>query len=154
MDEILISGDMPRTLYSNNDVSPSVHRMRALGGPIFNLTGLLLSLAIYGVVSSNSIIKELAGWWALGHGLQLIMSLSPLPFVDGGTILKCRGEFTVLRDDGLGFFVGFGDDVHDQPPTSYRPENEALRAANSIRFPRILHRFCGLAFMASLVPWR
>ena len=88
MDEILITADMPRTLYSNNDVSPNVHRLRSLGGPIFNLMGLLLSLAIYGVVSSNSIIKELAGWWALGHGLQLIMSLSPLPFVDGGTILK------------------------------------------------------------------
>lgn len=88
MDEILISADMPRTLYSNNNVSPSVHRMRALGGPIFNLMGLLLSLAIYGIASSNSIIKELAGWWALGHGLQLIMSLAPLPPVDGGTILK------------------------------------------------------------------
>ncbi len=88
MDEILISADMPRTLYSNNDVSPKVHRMRALGGPIFNAMGLLLGLAIYGVASSNSITKELAGWWALGHGLQLVMSLSPLPFVDGGTILK------------------------------------------------------------------
>ncbi len=88
MDEILISGDMPRTLYSNNDVSPNVHRMRALGGPIFNLIGLLLSLAIYKVISSNSIVKELAWWWALGHGLQLLMSVSPLPPVDGGTILK------------------------------------------------------------------
>jgi hypothetical protein len=88
MDEILITADMPRTLYSNNDVSPNVHRLRALGGPIFNAVGLLLSLAIYGVASSNSIIKELAGWWALGHGLQLIMSLSPFPPVDGGTILK------------------------------------------------------------------
>ncbi len=67
MDEILISGDMPRTLYCNSDVSPNVHRMRALGGPIFNLMGLLLSLAIYRVTSSNSIAKELAGWWAIGH---------------------------------------------------------------------------------------
>jgi hypothetical protein len=50
--------------------------------------GLLLSLAIYEVASSNSITKELAWWWAIGHGLQLIMSLSPLPPVDGGTILK------------------------------------------------------------------
>ncbi len=88
MDEILIYGGMPRTLYSNNDVSPNVHRMRALGGPIFNLMGLLLSLAIYRVTSSNSIAKEMAGWWALGHGLQLLMSVSPLPPVDGGTILK------------------------------------------------------------------
>ena len=88
MHEILISLDMPRTLYSNNDVLPKVHRMRALGGPIFNLLGLLLSLAIYAVASGNPIAAELAGWSALGHGLLLIMSLSPLPPVDGGTILK------------------------------------------------------------------
>ncbi len=116
MDEILISADMPRTLYSNNDVSPDVHRLRALGGPIFNLMGLLLSLAIYGVVSSNSIAKELAGWWALGHGLQLLMSLSPLPFVDGGTILKwtlvARGKTEREADElvrqidwGLGIII-------------------------------------------------
>jgi hypothetical protein len=88
MDEILISLDMARTLYSNNNVLPKVHRMRALGGPIFNLIGLLLSLAIYTVGSGNSIVAELAGWSALGHGLLLIMSLSPIPSVDGGTILK------------------------------------------------------------------
>ena len=88
MDEILISLDMARTLYSNNDVLPKAHRMRALGGPIFNLVGLLLSLAIYAVASGNPIAAELAGWSALGHGLLLIMSLSPLPPVDGGTILK------------------------------------------------------------------
>lgn len=115
MDEILISGDMPRTLYSNNDVSPNVHRMRALGGPIFNTMGLLLSLAIYGVASSNSITKELAGWWALGHGLQLIMSLSPLPPVDGGTILKwtlvARGRTETEADEvvrRVGWVMGIG----------------------------------------------
>lgn len=103
MDEILITADMPRTLYSNNDVSPNAHRMRALGGPIFNLIGLLFSLAIYGVASSNSITKELAGWWAVGHGLQLMMSLSPLPPVDGGTILKwtlvARGRTESAADE-------------------------------------------------------
>jgi hypothetical protein len=88
MDEILISLDMARTLYSNNDVLPKVHRMRALGGPIFNIVGLLLSLAIYALASGHGIVQELAAWSALGHGLLLIMSLSPLPPVDGGTILK------------------------------------------------------------------
>jgi hypothetical protein len=88
MDEILIALDMPRTLYANNDVLPKVHLMRALGGPIFNLIGLLLSLAIYVVASGNPIAAELAGWSALGHGLLLVMSLSPLPPTDGGTLLK------------------------------------------------------------------
>ena len=89
IDEILISAtNMPRTLYSNTDVSPDVHRMRALGGPMYNLVGLLLSVAIFEVVSGNPIARELAAWSAIGHGLLLIISLSPLPPVDGGTILK------------------------------------------------------------------
>ena len=88
MDEIRIAADMPRTLYWNNRVSPDVHRMRAMGGPIFNILGLLLSLAIYAIAPGNSIAFELAAWSAVGHGLLLIMSLTPLPPVDGGTLLK------------------------------------------------------------------
>ncbi len=88
MKEILISTDMARTLYPDDKVSPNVHRIRALGGPIFNLLGLLLSLAIFGVTAGNSIIRELAGWSALGHGLLLVMSLTPVSIVDGGTLLK------------------------------------------------------------------
>jgi hypothetical protein len=47
MDEVRISLGMPRTLYRENAVSPDAHRLRALGGPIFNALGLLVSLAIY-----------------------------------------------------------------------------------------------------------
>ena len=43
MDEVRLSGGMPRTLYWNNEVSPDVHRIRALGGLVFNLLGSLLS---------------------------------------------------------------------------------------------------------------
>jgi hypothetical protein len=88
MDEILLSAGMPRTLYWNNAVSPNAHRLRAIGGPLFNLVALLLSLAIYALLAGNSIVRELAIWSALGHGLILIMSLVPLPVVDGGTLLK------------------------------------------------------------------
>lgn len=88
MDELRITAGMPRTLYSNNAVSPDAHRLRALGGPIFNALGFLVSLAIYRVVRPHSIARELAGWSAFGHGLLVIMSLSPLPMVDGGTLLK------------------------------------------------------------------
>jgi len=56
MDEILLSLDMPRTLYWNNDVPPNVHRKRAMGGPIFNALGFLLSIVIYGAVSILSLI--------------------------------------------------------------------------------------------------
>lgn len=88
IDEISIIGDMPRTLYWDNDVSPNVHGMRAMGGPIFSALGLLLSVAIYGVVSGNIIARELAVISAVGHGFIFIGSLLPLPMVDGGTILK------------------------------------------------------------------
>ena len=88
MDEIRIAADMPRTLYKDNDVTPRSHLMRALGGPIFNLIGLFLSIAIFELVSPNSIVREWMTWSAFGHGLLLIMSLTPLPPVDGGTILK------------------------------------------------------------------
>jgi hypothetical protein len=88
MDEILLSAGMPRTLYWNNEVCPDAHRLRAIGGPLFNLVALLLSLAIYALLASHSIVRELAIWSALGHALILIMSLVPLPVVDGGTLLK------------------------------------------------------------------
>jgi hypothetical protein len=105
MDEIHISAaeGMPRTLYWNNEVSPDVHRMRAIGGPLFNLLGLLLSLVIYAAVPGNSIAAELAAWSALGHGLLLIMSLAPVPSVDGGTLLKwtlvARGKAVTEADE-------------------------------------------------------
>ncbi len=88
MDEVRIAADMPRTLYKDNDVTPHSHLMRALGGPIFNVIGLLLSIAIFEIVPANSILREWMAWSAGGHGLLLIMSLTPLPPVDGGAILK------------------------------------------------------------------
>jgi hypothetical protein len=88
MDEILLSAGMPRTLYWNNEVSPDVHRIRAMGGPIFNVLGLLLSAVIYAVARGNPIIRELATWSAVGHGWILVAALLPLPMVDGGTLMK------------------------------------------------------------------
>lgn len=88
MDELRISAGMPRTLYRNNAVSPDMHRLRSLGGPVFNALGFLLSLATYRVAPRRSIVRELAAWSAIGHGLLVPMSLFPLPMVDGGTLLK------------------------------------------------------------------
>jgi hypothetical protein len=88
MDEILISEGMPRTLYRDDDVPPKAHRLRALGGPVFNGVGLLASLALRRLAPHHSAWREVLGWSSLGHGLLLAGSLAPLPIVDGGTILK------------------------------------------------------------------
>ena len=50
--------------------------------------GLWSGLAIHALAPRNSIGGELVGWSALGHGLLLVLSLSPVPIVDGGTLLK------------------------------------------------------------------
>lgn len=88
MDEILLSEGMPRTLYYDNDVPPHVHRLRALGGPVYSTVGLLTSLALRALAPRGSLVREVAGWSSLGHGFILVGSLVPLPFVDGGTLLK------------------------------------------------------------------
>ena len=88
MDEIRVSMEMPRTIYFDNDVPPHVHRMRALGGPIFSLIGLLTSLLLRTLAPRDSLAHEIAGWSSIGHGFIFGGALVPLPFVDGGTILK------------------------------------------------------------------
>jgi hypothetical protein len=88
MDEILISEGMPRTLYHDNDVPPRVHRLRALGGPIYSALGLAISCLLRGLAPRDSLVREVAGWSCLGHGFIFGGSLAPLPIVDGGTMLK------------------------------------------------------------------
>lgn len=88
MDEIVISGGMPRTHYSDNEVSPETHRLRALGGPIFSAIFLLISLLVLFVFPGDSLVNEIGFWSSLGHAFIFIGCLIPIPIVDGGTILK------------------------------------------------------------------
>ncbi len=88
MDEILLSAEMPRTLYEHNDVPPHVHILRSLGDPIFSLSCFTLSLLWRSLSSRGSISRELAETSLVGHGFILLSSVAPLPMVDGGTILK------------------------------------------------------------------
>jgi hypothetical protein len=88
MDEIIVSSGMPRTVYHDGNVSPLVHRLRALGGPVYNAMGLVTGLLLRLLAPGGSLVREVAGWSCLGHGLILGGSLVPLPFVDGGSILK------------------------------------------------------------------
>jgi hypothetical protein len=88
MDEILLSEGMPRTVYHDNDVPPRVHRLRALGGPLYSAVGLLTSLALRALAPRGSLAREVTNWSCLGHSFILGGSLVPLPIVDGGAILK------------------------------------------------------------------
>ncbi|MBC8248234.1 MAG: hypothetical protein H8E90_01025 [Anaerolineales bacterium] len=88
MDVILVSMGMPRTLYFDNDVSPQTHRLRALGGPVFNTLGLLASLLLRLLTPYGSLARYVVDWSCIGHGMILAGSLAPLPLVDGGVILK------------------------------------------------------------------
>jgi hypothetical protein len=88
MDEILLSAEMPRTLYQNNDVLPQVHIMRSLGGPVFSLISSALSLLWRSMAARGSVSRELAEISLVGHSFILFGSVIPLPMVDGGIILK------------------------------------------------------------------
>lgn len=90
MDEILLSAGMARTLYLNNEVAPHTHIQRSLGGPIFSLTGFLLSLLWWRTAPSGSINRDLAGVSLFGHSVILFGSVTPLPMIDGGIILKWK----------------------------------------------------------------
>jgi hypothetical protein len=90
MDEILLSAEMPRTLYKNNHVLPPVHILRSLGGPIFSLLCVTLSLLWRSLSPHKSISRELAETSLVGHSFILLGSVAPLPMVDGGIILKWR----------------------------------------------------------------
>ena len=88
MDQIKLTSGMPRTVYFNQAVPPRAHFMRALGGPIFSMLGLVISLVVRSLVPRKSLVREVADWSSIGHGLILTGSLAPLPVVDGGSMLK------------------------------------------------------------------
>ncbi len=88
MDEVRLTADIPRTIYYDNDVTPRQHCQRAIGGPIYNAIGLLISLVWRSLAKRGSLSRELAGVSSVGHGLIFAGSLLPVPFFDGGVLLK------------------------------------------------------------------
>jgi hypothetical protein len=87
-DQILVTAGMPRTIYWNDNVPPRVHRLCAVGGPLFSAAGSLASLLLRVLAGPRSLLREVADWSCLGHGVILVGSLMPLPMVDGATLLK------------------------------------------------------------------
>jgi hypothetical protein len=91
MDEFRIQLGMPRCVYrqiNDTTVTPRQHIIRALGGPIFNL--LVLPFAVAASMSNKK--ETIAGRTArtaLHTNLFLsLVSLMPIPGIDGGPILK------------------------------------------------------------------
>jgi hypothetical protein len=91
MDEFRIQLGMPRCLYqhiNDRDVSPEQHILRALGGPIFNLLVLPFAAAAARLTRKGSLVGTTART-ALATNLFLsLVSLLPIPGIDGGPILK------------------------------------------------------------------
>ncbi len=90
MDEVLLSDEMPRTLYANNDVPPRTHIQRSLGGPVFSLSCAALSLLWRRLSPRGTFSRDLAEVSLAGHSFILLGSIVPMPMVDGGIILKWK----------------------------------------------------------------
>jgi hypothetical protein len=96
MDRAHLTAPLPLTLYDDNDVTPQAHCLRSIGGPIGSLFGTGLAWLISRLLPPQSILRDLFKLIALYAGLTGLGSFYPLPFIDGGTMLKWT-----LVDQGL-----------------------------------------------------
>ncbi len=89
MDEILLGLSMPRTLYFDDEaLPPRTHITRSLGGPIYSTACLLFGLVWRMLAPRGSVSRELADVVAVSNGVIWMGSLTPLPIVDAGIILR------------------------------------------------------------------
>ncbi len=91
MDQLRIQLGMPRCIYreiNDTDVKPSEHIVRSLGGPLINM--LLLPLGWLGrkMTREDSILGEVAKTFYQTNLFLSLVSLLPIPGIDGGPLLK------------------------------------------------------------------
>jgi hypothetical protein len=88
MDEVRVKAPLPKAVNHNNAVSPETHMLRAIGGPIGS--GLFFSLAMLLRLlwPAKSAGRDFFNVMAIFNGLLTFGSLLPLPFIDGGALLK------------------------------------------------------------------
>jgi hypothetical protein len=106
MDQFRIQFGLPRCVYhelNDRDVAPRDHLVRALGGPIFNLLILPFAAAAKRLTKKETIAGMTARTaWDTNLFLSLV-SLLPIPGIDGGPILKWslveRGKTTREADE-------------------------------------------------------
>jgi hypothetical protein len=91
MDEIRIQLGMPRCVYyqlNDPDVTPQEHVARSLGGPIFNLMVFPFAWVARKLTKKDSIVGMTARSAYDTNLLLILVSLLPIPGIDGGSILK------------------------------------------------------------------
>jgi hypothetical protein len=101
MDEILLSAEMPRTLYTNNAFPPQTHIMLSLDGPVFSLVSFVLSLLWRSLAPRRSLSRELAEISLVSHSIILLGSVTPLPMVDISLRILC------WRNSDSGVYTSF-----------------------------------------------
>ncbi len=91
MDQMRIQAGMPRCIYhkiNDQDVSPRQHIVRSLGGPAINILLLPVLGLIRNWTDSDSIAGETSKTAYQTNLLLLLISLLPIPGIDGGPLLK------------------------------------------------------------------
>ncbi len=91
MDKMRIQLGMPRCIYhkiNDQEVTPRQHIARSLGGPVINTLLLPLAGITRKITKSDSIIGETATTAFQTNLFLSLVSLLPIPGIDGGPILK------------------------------------------------------------------
>lgn len=106
LDRLSFAAPFPQSVYENEEVSPWQHRMRAIGGPAANLLVALVHWPLIALTAPGSILRQILEVKRFFHfGLGLV-SLIPLPMIDGGSLLKwtlvTRGRSPVEADEAVG----------------------------------------------------
>ncbi len=91
MDELQIQFGMPRCRYkdiNDREVSPRQHVIRSLGGPLINLLLIPLTSLVKFLTKPDTSARETANAALKTNEFLSIVSLLPIPGIDGGPILK------------------------------------------------------------------
>lgn len=119
MDQFHLAAPMPHTIYTNNDVSPQQHKLRAVGGPLASGLAFLICGLGRSFTRPGSALRELIDLQMLMYTLFGLLALLPVPFIDGGSLLKWtlveRGQSPEQADEtvkqvnvGLSGLLGAG----------------------------------------------
>ncbi len=88
MDALLVNAVHWVTLYYNSGVPPQAHLGRAAGGPLANLTGLLIGRGLRDLLPAGPLGRDLADVFMRFNAAIGAAALLPTPSFDGGALLR------------------------------------------------------------------